>query len=400
MVCARWLRVDVSIQRLSAWRAVDRAYVDKTFNNQTWLKVREAALKNYPMATRQETYEAIRKILLSLGDPFTRFFEPAQYGIVTGSEKGAVTGVGIEVGFNMSTSGEPPPMVIISPVPDGPADRAGVSTGDLLVAIDGSPTVGLSLYEAGVRLQGEEGTKVVLTLKTSGGRTKEIAVVREKVLFNPVAIKICRSVSDKVGANGPVGYLSIARFSEQTPLDVKRALSELKAQGAQQLLIDIRNNGGGSFAAGVEVAKMLVDEGDIVLISDSDGVRDIYSVDGVALDSTTPMAILVNKGTASASEVFAGAVQDSHRGQIVGQRTFGKGLIQTLVPLSDGSGLAVTVAKYQTPSGRDINKIGIVPDVELPSSFMSVTKQDICKALQSNEAPSLYQPDGQPTGGT
>lgn len=213
---------------------------------------------------------------------------------------------------------------------------------------------------------------------------------REKVLFNPVTSTLCSGVNPHVGEEGLLGYITIAKFSEQTPPDVGRAVKELKERGARRLLIDIRNNGGGSFAAGVEVAKQLLGSGDIVLIADSEGVRDIYSADGGPLDPTTPIAVIVNKGTASASEVFAGAIQDNHRGLIVGQRTFGKGLIQTLIPFSDGSGAAVTVAKYQTPSGRDINKVGILPDRELSDAVLSTSRQDICEALKADDAPALY----------
>lgn len=194
-------------------------------------------------------------------------------------------------------------------------------------------------------------------------------------------------------ASSKLGYIRVATFSRQTTEKVRAALQDLTAKGADRLVLDVRNNGGGLFPSGVEVARMLINKGDIVLIADSDGVRDIYEADGGALDTSTPLVVLVNRGTASASEVLSGALKDSKRAVIAGEKTFGKGLIQTLVELSDGSAVAVTVAKYQTPAGIDINKIGIAPDVVLTPEALTelpLSSGEFCKYGAMQTAPKLF----------
>ena len=190
-----------------------------------------------------------------------------------------------------------------------------------------------------------------------------------------------------------LGYIRIATFSKATAEKVQDALTTLKAAGAERLVLDVRNNGGGLFPAGVEVGRMLINKGDIVLIADSDGVRDIYEAEGHPLDASTPLVVLVNRGTASASEVLAGALKDNKRAVLAGENTFGKGLIQTLVQLSDGSAVAVTVAKYQTPAGVDINKVGITPTIKLSAEELTalpLNGQEFCKYAATDAAPKLF----------
>ena len=360
---------------LDAWRAVDRAYVDKGFNGQNWFKVREKALKNEKMDNREETYAAIKRLLASLDDPFTRFLEPDQYSALRRSTSGSVTGIGVEASF-ATERGSESPLIVLSPAPGGPADRAGIAPGDEILEIDGKPTSELSLYAAGNLLQGPEGSSVTLRVRSHSGSKaiKNMNLTREIISLNPVDEGLCQFVKSNesnTGLKKKMGYIRVATFNKQTSLKFREALDELKGQGMESLVLDIRNNGGGLFPAGIEVARMLIDEGNIVLIADADGIRDEYEATGTAVDSITPLTVLVNKGTASASEVLAGAIKDSKRGRIVGENTFGKGLIQTLVELSDGSAVTITVSKYQTPSGIDINKIGIEPDQKLTNENLS-----------------------------
>lgn len=351
---------------LEAWRAVDRAYVDKTFNGQSWFRVRENTLKKKKLTTREDTYEEIKSMLKSLDDPFTRFLEPDQYQALKGATRGDVTGVGLEVSFPSSSargkSGKAP-LVVISPSPGGPAERAGIKAGDEILQIDGLDTESMSLYAAGNALQGASGSSVTLKVKSSSklNMVKEITLTREKINIKGVDFGDCVAKP----TSKRVGYIRIASFSKKTAEKVREVIEDLRNKNIDYYVLDIRNNGGGVFAAGIEVGRMLIDTGDLVLIADSDGVRDVYEAEGEALDTRTPMIVLVNKGTASASEVLAGALKDNKRATIVGENTFGKGLIQTLVELSDGSAVTVTVSKYQTPNGIDINKKGIEPDVRL-----------------------------------
>lgn len=351
---------------LEAWRAVDRAYVDKTFNGQSWFRVRENTLKKKKLTTREDTYEEIKSMLKSLDDPFTRFLEPEQYQALKGATRGDVTGVGLEVSFPSYSARDKSgkaPLVVISPSPGGPAERAGIKAGDEILQIDGLDTENMSLYAAGNALQGASGSSVTLKVKSSSklNMVKEITLTREKINIKGVDFGDCVAKP----TSKRVGYIRIASFSKKTAEKVREVIEDLKNKNVEYYVLDIRNNGGGVFAAGIEVGRMLIDTGDLVLIADSDGVRDVYEAEGEALDTKTPMIVLVNKGTASASEVLAGALKDNKRATIVGENTFGKGLIQTLVELSDGSAVTVTVSKYQTPNGIDINKKGIEPDVRL-----------------------------------
>eukprot|EP00951_Prasinocladus_malaysianus_P024796 scaffold215237_cov46-Prasinocladus_malaysianus.AAC.2 len=254
--------------------------------------------------------------------------------------------------------------------------------------------------------QGEEGTTVDILLQPVSGRpSKTISLTRQQIKIIPVSYALCGPTSSSVGpgAEGSkLGYIRIATFNKNTAEATQEALLALKRpchvllvmsaqrEGAQRYVLDVRNNGGGLFPAGVQVARMFINAGDIVLIADSQGVRDTYSADFTAIEDKKPLSVLVNRGTASAAEVLTGALQDQRRAVVAGEQTFGKGIIQTVVPLSDGSAVAVTVAAYQTPNEVSINKVGITPDLSLPEDVPS-TPQAFCSLVQSSNAPPLYK---------
>lgn len=270
---------------------------------------------------------------------------------------------------------------------------------DEILSIDGVSTSELSLYAAAGLLQGTEGSEVALKVKPhQGGSVKELKLARVPITVDPVDSALCSSSGLLTGSpensSDKLGYVRIATFSKQTAAKTRDAIITLDKAGAKRFILDVRGNGGGLFPAGIEVGRMLIDKGDLVLIADSDGVRDSYEADGTALNTTAPLTVLVNRGTASASEVLAGALKDNGRGKIAGENTFGKGLIQTLVPLSDGSAVAVTVAKYQTPAGVDINKVGITPDISIQADeLLNIPTQGeaFCKFVGAGEnAPKLF----------
>lgn len=226
----------------------------------------------------------------------------------------------------------------------------------------------MGIYDAAERLQGPEGSSVEITYR-SGADVRHLALRREKVSLNPVKSRLCEIPGS--GKEFPrIGYIKLTTFNQNASTAVRGAIDTLKSNGVNAFILDLRDNGGGLFPEGIEIAKMWLDKGVIVYICDSRGVRDIYDTDGSsAIATSEPLAVLVNKGTASASEILAGALKDNKRAVLFGEPTYGKGKIQSVFQLSDGSGLAVTVARYETPAHYDIDKVGVIPDHPLPTSF-------------------------------
>ncbi|KAG2727744.1 hypothetical protein I3760_01G172100 [Carya illinoinensis] len=375
-----WALTEENLLFLEAWRTIDRAYVDKSFNGQSWFRYREDALRNEPMNTREQTYMAIRKMLATLDDPFTRFLESEKFKSLRSGTQGALTGVGLSIGYPTHFDGSAAGLVVISAAPGGPANRAGVLAGDLILAIDDTSTETMGIYDAAERLQGPDGSLVELTIR-SGPEIKHIALTRERVSLNPVKSRLCKLPGS--GNDSPrIGYIKLTSFNQNASGAVKEAVSSLRSNSVNAFVLDLRDNSGGLFPEGIEIAKIWLDKGVIVYICDNRGVRDIYDTDGSsAIAASEPLAVLVNKGTASASEILAGALKDNKRAVLFGEPTYGKGKIQSVFQLSDGSGLAVTVARYETPAHTDIDKVGVIPDHPLPTSFPNDV-EGFCSCLQ------------------
>jgi carboxyl-terminal processing protease len=334
------------------WRIVNRAYVDETFNHQNWWFVRQRLLKREP-TDRRETYALIQDMLATLEDPYTRLLPPEQYRSLQTSTTGELTGVGLQIAKD-----EQQGLVrIIAPIEGSPAEVAGIQPLDLVVAIDGVSTTELSLDEAAALMRGQQGTAVTLSLRRGdNGTPMQVSLTREVITLNPVFAELRNTVDDQ-----PVGYLRLSQFSSNATENLEAAIHQLAQQGATGFILDLRNNPGGLLQAGIEIARLWLPQGTIVYTVDRQGVLDRFETFGPAM-TDTPLVVLVNEGTASASEILAGALQDNGRAKLVGNVTFGKGLIQSLFDLSDGSGLAVTVAKYETPNHHDINQLGITPN--------------------------------------
>ena len=338
-----------------AWRIVNRSYVDDKFNNHNWWSIREKAVKQ-PLNDREQTYTAIQGMLANLDDPFTRLLKPEQYRSLQVNTSGELTGVGLQIAIDPQTN----TLTVVAPIAGSPADKAGIQPLDRILKIDGTPTSELSLDEAATRMRGRIGTPVTLTLGREGrDAAEEIKLVRDRIALNPVYAEL------QSPENLPVGYIRLSQFSANATEEVARAIDRLEKQGAAAYILDLRNNPGGLLQAGIEIARLWLDSGTIVYTVNRQGILGSFEASGEALTGD-PLIVLVNKGTASASEILAGALQDNGRAQLVGEKTFGKGLIQSLFDLSDGSGLAVTVAKYETPNHKDINKLGISPDRVVP----------------------------------
>lgn len=343
-----------------AWRIVNRSYIDATFNNQNWESVRQRAFKQ-PLGNDQAAYKVVRDMLKSLNDPFTRFLDPDQYRSLQVNTSGELTGVGLQIALNSETG----ILEVITPIQGSPAQRAGLKPRDRILQIEGLSTENITLDEAAARMRGPIGTVVTLLIGREGQPNQEVVLVRDRIELNPVMADL------RLSPEGvSIGYIRISQFNANAALELANAINRLEEQGATAYILDLRNNPGGLLQAGIEVARQWLDSGMVVYTANRQGIQRSFEAFGPAL-TQDPLVILVNQGTASASEILAGALQDNGRAQLVGETTFGKGLIQSLFELSNGSGLAVTIAKYQTPNHRDINKLGIKPDVEVKQSMIS-----------------------------
>ncbi|MCH1604621.1 MAG: S41 family peptidase, partial [Synechococcus sp. MOX_bin13] len=298
-----------------------------------------------------DAYAAIESMLAQLGDPYTRLLRPEDYTALKNSTNGSLSGVGLQLGPDESSNG----VVVISALEGSPAGEAEITSGTQLLSVDGKDVVDLGLEGTVAALRGDVGSQVVLTLDNGSGETSELTLERRSVDLRPVRTRRLRSGSHTLG------YLRITQFSEGVPEQVKEALTELQNKEIEGLVLDLRNNSGGLVSAGLAVADDFLSGGAIVETRNREGINDTIQA-SLQTVYDGPMVTLVNGGTASASEILAGALQDNERATLLGGQTFGKGLIQTLTNLSDGSGLAVTVAGYVTPSGRDIQGEGIAPD--------------------------------------
>jgi carboxyl-terminal processing protease len=332
------------------WQIVHRQYVDGTFNQVDWQAVRKEYLsKSY--TNQEEAYKSIREMLKKLDDPYTRFMNPEEFKSMQVDTSGELTGIGITISQDEKTK----QLVVIAPIEDTPAFKEGILAKDVILEIDGKSTQGMDTNQAVSLIRGEAGKPVKLIIQRNGQK-KQFNITRARIEIHPV------KYSEKQTPAGNLGYIRLNQFSANAGKEMKEAISKLEAKKVSAYVLDLRGNPGGLLFSSVDIARMWLDQGIIVSTIDRQGEQEREIARGRAL-TTKPLVVLVDKGSASASEILSGALQDNKRAVIVGSQTFGKGLVQSVRPLEDGSGLAVTIAKYHTPSGKDINKHGIDPDV-------------------------------------
>jgi len=332
------------------WQLINRNYVDATFNQVDWEAVRTDYLgREY--SSQEEAYSAVREMLEQLEDPYTRFMDPQEFRNMQIDTSGELTGVGIQISQDEETK----EIVVVAPIEDTPAFDAGIRSKDVILQIDGDSTEGMELNDAVSRIRGPVGSQVVLIIRR-GEETLEVPITRARIEIHPVRYTV------QAGPEGPVGYIRLTQFSANAASEMSDAIKALEAQNVTGYILDVRSNPGGLLYASIDIAQMWLNEGTIVSTVNRQGVMDEEVASDRAL-TTRPLVVLVDGGSASASEILSGALQDNQRAVLVGTRTFGKGLVQSVRSLADGSGVAVTVAKYLTPSGRDINKHGIDPDI-------------------------------------
>lgn len=333
---------------VSAWSGLNQRL-------QIFMQVLELVKSDYvekKVDDQKLVYGAIKGMLESLDDPYTRFMEPKPFQEMQMRMKGSYSGIGIYIGIKDKK------ITVISPIPDTPAEKAGLKAGDSIVSIDGKQTKDMGLEEAVSMIRGDKGTTVKLGIVKRGQKNKrEYRITRDNIVVKSVESKMLE-------AN--IGYIKLNTFENvNAGSEIRKALNELVSGGARGLILDVRNNGGGLLSNAAEIAGMFLKKNDIIVFTvDRDGRREAMRSSGERIWQG-PLVMLINEGSASASEILAGAIRDNNYGILVGYHTFGKASVQSVRQMPDNSAVLLTVAKYLTPSGHDISKKGISPDIEV-----------------------------------
>lgn len=332
------------------WVLIDAKYVDRNVNTQEWGRWRHKY--DSQIKTDADAKVAIETMLASLNDPYTRYLDIEEFKDENDSIKGSLKGIGIQIGVKDEK------LTVIAPIEDTPAEKAGLQANDLILQIDGHSTKGMTVKEAADRIRGQEGTFVKLLIKR-GTTEKSYDVVRANIQLKSVST----TPATKAEIPTNMGYIRLSTFIN------KNAYKELadaleKFNNKQGYILDLRSNPGGLLTNAIIISDMFLKSGDIVSTVDRDGYKETQH-DSPNFITDKPLVILINGGSASASEILSGALKDNNRAVLVGTKTFGKGVVQEINRLPDGSGINITTQKYLTPNGTDIHKKGIAPDVEV-----------------------------------
>jgi carboxyl-terminal processing protease len=327
-----------------AWELVRDNYYDSNFNGKDWNDLEHKY--DSQIKTTPEAFSAIKAMLTSLNDPYTRFLDPKAFQ----DENDAIDAHIVGIGINLQQSKDLARLVVTRTIEDGPAEKAGVRAGDEITSIDGENALGMTPEQAADHIRGKIGTPVQLALK-HGSLAKSVTITRQEICIHAVSSKMLDS---------GVGYIQLSTFiSNDASREFRNALQKLST--ADGIILDLRDNPGGLLSNALEIADMLLENGTIVsTISRHSRHTDLSSGDPV---TRQPMVILVDEESASASEILASALQENARGILVGTRTYGKGLVQEINRLPGGAAVHITVSKYLTPDGKDINKVGVAPDI-------------------------------------
>ena len=349
------------------WQIVYRDFLDSSgkFERANWINLRKEFLaKKY--SDNNEAYDAIRDMLSNLDDPYTRFLDPKEFNQMRIDTSGELTGVGIQIAKDKESDS----ILIISPIEGTPAYEAGIKARDKILSIDNVSTKGLNIEDAVKLIRGRRGTKVKLEILRNGNSFYK-SLLRERIELKSVTSKINETKDGLL-----IGYVRLKQFNANASREMKDTLKDLEIKKVSGYVLDLRSNPGGLLESSIDISRQFIDKGIIVSTLSKNGLRETKRGNGKAL-TKKPLIVLVNEGSASASEIVSGAIRDNNRGKLVGKKTFGKGLVQSMRTLVDGSGLTVTVAKYLTPNGTDINKFGITPDIEVKMNSNPILQREI-----------------------
>ena len=291
---------------------------------------------------------AISGMIQSLGDPHSIYLDPKTYHQLMEQTAGSFGGIGIYMGFKDNK------VSVISVMDDSPAARAGIQANDEILSVDGVPVTEIQPEEVAIHIRGEVGTEVTLSIRRNGTEDREFVIQRDTIQVKTAEGRML---------DNNMGYIRIAAFSENTAQEFRDAYESLETEGMKGLVIDLRENPGGLVTSSVEIANMVVPEGTVVSVVERDGEKEEYT--SSLKELKYPLVVLIDGNSASAAEILAGAVQDTGAGTLVGSKSFGKGSVQTVLPMFHDDAVKLTIAKYYTPSGRNIDGVGIEPDVSI-----------------------------------
>lgn len=314
----------------------------------------------------------IRGMVDAIGDPYTVYMDAKEYKDFNTQMQGSYAGIGVYIGDKDGR------ITVISPIEDSPAEKLGIKSGDAIIAVDGVELTAKEMDKAVSMMLGTPGTKVKVTFYRTGTGEFTKTIIRAKIVIKSVKYEMLED---------NIGYIKISMFDEATSDEFSSALKKLENQGQNGLIIDLRDNGGGLLSESWKIADKLLGKGTVVYTIDNKGEKDVWKSDSNKFDK--PLVLLVNGGTASASEILSGAVRDFKAGTLIGTKTFGKGLVQIPVPLEDGSAIKVTIARYYTPSGDSIQKKGIIPNIVLEPSKTEMEKYNKGQEVKHNEDSQL-----------
>lgn len=341
------------------WKIVNSRYLDQTNNGQNWERWRHKY--DDKIKTPEDAYVAIDTMIASLNDRYTRFVNPKEFEEEKSMIKGSLFGIGIQIGLRDGK------ILIISPIEDTPGERAGLLAEDEILSIDGASTKDMTIDKAADKIRGPKGTVVELVIKRKGEPNKTYKIERDEIEIKSISLK----VPENVTIDERIGYIRLSSFMGRNVGNEFRDIMQ-KYKDKEGIIIDLRANTGGLLSNAIQISDLFLDDDIIVSTVDRDGYKDTARSTRRYF-SSQPLVVLINKGSASASEILSGALKDNQRAILVGENTFGKGLVQEVKSLSPfGAGLNITIQKYLTPNGTDINKKGIAPDIEV-----KITEQDI-----------------------
>lgn len=378
----KWMVISI-VFTVSILLAVAGRWAVNTVNAQngyeelrTFTEVLSHIKRNYveDVKTKDLVEGAIRGMLNSL-DPHSSYLSPEAFKELRVGTKGEFGGLGIQIGMKDNV------LTVIAPIEDTPAHRAGILAGDKIIKISGESTKNMSLHEAVTKMRGPKGTAITITIMREGWKEpSDFNIIRDIIKIQSVRASMLQ---------GNIGYIRLTQFHESTAYDLSSALDNLKKEGMTSIILDLRNNPGGLLSSAVEVSNLFLPPKKLVVyIKGRDGNRVEYFTEKQKTHYTDiPMVVLINQGSASASEIVAGALKDWGRAVIIGVQTFGKGSVQSLIPLSDGAGLKLTTAKYHTPKGTSIHGIGITPDIEVQLAAKDGKEQAALRELERETIP-------------